>query len=360
MRELPQGTVTFLFTDVEESTDLTRRLGERYAGVLADSRRLLREALAEHRGVEVDTQGDGLFAAFDSARDAVLAAAAAQRLHAEHEWPDGADVRVRLALHTAEPHVWEEGYTGLGLTRAARICAAGHGGQVLLSRSTAGIVADDDFPGINMRHLGGHRLKGLVWPEEIFELVIDGLDSDFPPLKTPEGAGPATETATVLVTDVVGLTAMSRTLDPDVFRAIISRYHERAQAVWRVFDGLGILAVGDSSMAVFRSPMNAVKSAVRVQQTMLDEAWPGGVPLEIKVALDSGEVLATAHGYFGHAVNRSFALCSAARGGQTLVTEATRGLLHDRDLGGLQLVDLGEREFGEGSIRVYEIRGGAP
>ena len=158
----------------------------------------------------MDTQGDGLFAAFERARDAVLAAAAAQRSHAEHNWPDEEDVRLRMGLHTAEPHVWEEGYTGLGLTRAARICAAGHGGQVLLSRSTAGIVADDDFPGIAMRDLGGHRLKGLVWPEEIFELVIDGLDSDFPPLDTPEGAGPALETATVLVTDIDGLTNLSQ------------------------------------------------------------------------------------------------------------------------------------------------------
>jgi class 3 adenylate cyclase len=360
MRELPQGTVTFLFTDVEESTDLTRRLGERYAGVLADSRRLLRRAVTEHHGVEVDTQGDGLFAAFERARDAVLAAAAAQRSHAVHEWPDRADVRVRMALHTAEPGVWEEGYVGMGLTRAARICAVGHGGQVLLSRATAGIVADDPFDGITMRHLGGHRLKGLVWPEDIFELVIDGLPSDFPPLDTPEGAGPATETATVFFTDLEGLTRHSEALPAEEFRALVSQYHQLAQNVLEDFEGLSVLGFGDSSYAVFRSPASAIRAAAELQRRMKAHAWPGSVALRVAVALDSGEVVATAHGYFGHAVNRCARLVNIARGGQTLVSEVTRGLLGTGDVSDIAFADAGELELPEATIRVYEIVEGAP
>jgi class 3 adenylate cyclase len=360
MPELPRGTVTFLFTDVESSTDLTRRFGERYAGVLADSRRLLREAVAEHGGVEVDTQGDGLFAAFDTARDAVLAAAAAQRLHAEHDWPDGANVRVRMALHTAEPGVWEEGYVGMGLTRAARICAVGHGGQVLLSRATAGIVTDDPFEGLGLRDLGLHRLKGLVWREQIFQLAIDGLPDDFPPLDTLEGAGPTTETLTMFFTDVEGLTKLVDTLSPDEFRALVFQYHQLAQAVVQEFEGVGGIGFGDTSFALFRSPGSAVRAAAELQRRMAAHRWPGAVPLRVGVALDSGEVVATAYGYFGRAVQRCAWMVNIARGRQTLVSEVTRGLLHDRDLGGLQLVDLGEREVRGSSMRVYEIRDGAP
>jgi class 3 adenylate cyclase len=360
MRELPQGTVTFLFTDVEESTDLTRRLGEGYARVLAGSRRLLREAVAEYGGVEVDTQGDGLFAAFDSARDAVLAAATAQRSHAAHAWPEGVDVRVRMALHTAEPGVWEEGYVGVGLTRAARICAVGHGGQVLLSRATAGIIADDLFDGIDMRHLGGHRLKGLVWPEEIFELVIDGLSSDFPPLNTPEGAGPGTETATILMTDIERLTLRIDSLALETFRALVTQYHQLAEGVLEEFDGFKGLSITDSTVALFRSPLAALRAAAEFQRKIALHAWPDSVPLRVRIGVHTGELVTTAFGPLGHSVNLCARICNLAQGGQTLVSDVTRGMLRDRDLGGLELVDLGERELGGSAIRVYEIREGAP
>jgi class 3 adenylate cyclase len=360
MRELPQGTVTFLFTDVEESTDLTRRLGERYAGVLSDSRRLLREAIADHGGVEVDTAGDGLFAVFERARDAVLAAAAAQRSHAEHPWPGEENVRLRMALHTAEPHVWDEGYTGLGLTRAARICAAGHGGQVLLSRSTAGIVADDDFPGLHMRDLGAHRLSGLVWPEQVFQLVIDDLLSDFPPLDTPEGAGPATETATVLTTDIEGLTGLIESLSPETFRALIAQCHQLSQAVLDDLEGYSAVSFVDSTVAIFRSPRAAVQAAAELRRRIAAHAWPGGVLLGMRMAVHSGELVTTAYGPIGRPVYLCSRICHAAGSGQTLVSEVTRQLLGTSDLGGLALADAGELELQGATIRVYEIREGAP
>src|SRR6266852_8969605 len=128
--ELPGGTVTFLFTDIEGSTRLLKQLRDRYAKALADHQRILREAFDEHGGREIDTQGDSFFVAFPRATDAVAAAVEAQHGRAEQSWPEGAQLRVRMGVHTGEPTVGEQRYVGLGVHRAARICAAGHGGQV--------------------------------------------------------------------------------------------------------------------------------------------------------------------------------------------------------------------------------------
>ena len=132
---LPGGTVTFLFTDIEGSTRLLQELGDHYGQVVADHRRLLRDVFQAAGGSEVDTQGDAFFYSFPRARDAVGAAVAGQRALASHEWPRGADVRVRMGLHTGEPTVGDEGYVGLDVVRAARICSAGHGGQILVSET---------------------------------------------------------------------------------------------------------------------------------------------------------------------------------------------------------------------------------
>jgi len=138
MTELPSGTVTVLFTDVDGSTELVKRLGERYGAVLAEHRSLLCAAFAGHGGTEVDTQGDSFFVVFGRPSDAVAAAIAAQRALADHPWPDGAPVSVRMGIHTGEPHRAEHSYAGVAVHRAARICTIAHGGQVLLSRATAG------------------------------------------------------------------------------------------------------------------------------------------------------------------------------------------------------------------------------
>lgn len=131
MASLPGGTVTFRFTDIEGSTRLLQELGDGYGDVVRDHRRLLREELGAKGGAEVDTPGDAFFYSFPRAKDAVAGAVAAQRALAEHEWPNSAQVRVRMGLHTGEPSVGEEGYLGLDVVRAARICSAGHGGQIL-------------------------------------------------------------------------------------------------------------------------------------------------------------------------------------------------------------------------------------
>lgn len=181
---LPMGTVTFVFTDIEGSTDLLRRLGDRYVDVVAQHRRILREEFSTRSGVEMDTQGDAFFFSFARARDAVAAAVAAQLRLASHRWPDQARVGVRMSLHTGEPVVGEEGYIGIDVVRAARICAAGHGGQVLLSAATAALVGSSLPEGVRERDLGQHRLKGIDQPEHIYQLEVEGLPASFPPLRT--------------------------------------------------------------------------------------------------------------------------------------------------------------------------------
>ncbi len=173
-RALPAGVVTFLFTDIEGSTRLLHELGDRYADALHEHRRVLRQAFAEHDGVEVDTQGDAFFVAFGRASAAVAAAEAGQRALA-----DG-PIHVRMGLHTGEPTLTDEGYVGLDVHKGARIAAVGHGGQVLLSQTTQALV---DHP---VRDLGAHRLKDLSAPERIYQLEIAGLTDDFPLLKTIE------------------------------------------------------------------------------------------------------------------------------------------------------------------------------
>ena len=187
MPDLPTGTVTFLFTDIEGSTRLLKSLGARYAEALEEHQRILRAAFEEAGGREIDTQGDAFFVAFSRAKDAATAALAAQSGLLAHEWPEGARVRVRMGLHTAEPLVGEERYIGLGVHRAARICAAGHGGQVLLSGATQALVEDDLPAGARLLDLGHHRLKDFDRTEHIFQLVGDGLRTDFPALKTLAG-----------------------------------------------------------------------------------------------------------------------------------------------------------------------------
>jgi class 3 adenylate cyclase len=183
MASLPGGTVTFLFTDVEGSTRLLQALGDDYGAVVRDHRSILREHLGEKGGTEVDKQGDAFFYSFPRARDAVAGAVAAQRALAGHTWPQAAEVRVRMGLHTGEPSVGEEGYLGLDVVRAARICSAGHGGQILLSETTRVLLGNDLPEGVSVVDLGQQNLKD-VQHERIYQLALDGGPGSFPPLKT--------------------------------------------------------------------------------------------------------------------------------------------------------------------------------
>ena len=172
------GTVTFLLCDVEGSTALVHTAGTDYPELIRITRVVLRDSVARHGGTEIDAHGDELFAVFADAESAAAAAVSGQRSLIEQEWPGGHEVRMRMGLHSGQAIVTEDGYTGVAVHRAARVGAAGHGGQILVSETTAAAL-----PASQLRDLGTHRLAGLPQPEQIHQLLADGLPRDFPPLR---------------------------------------------------------------------------------------------------------------------------------------------------------------------------------
>jgi len=183
-RELPTGTVTLLFTDIEGSTLLLGRLGERYADALSAQRTIMRSAIARNYGLELGTEGDSFFAVFTSAADAVGCCVAAQQALGRYEWPEGATVRIRMGMHCGQPKPYENGYVGMDVHRAARIAATAHGGQVVLSEAAWRLAGPRLPPGIDARDLGFHRLKDIEEPEHLYQLTGPGLTEGFPPLKS--------------------------------------------------------------------------------------------------------------------------------------------------------------------------------
>jgi DNA-binding NarL/FixJ family response regulator/class 3 adenylate cyclase len=183
---LPSGVVTLLFSDIEDSTGLVHRLGDDYLGVLERYRSVVRNAVAESGGTEVDCRADELFVAFEEAAQAVAAAVSAQRALAAEE------MRVRMGIHTGKPALSEGTYFGVDVHRAARICEAGHGGQILASAETGAAVESE----AELRDLGEHELRGLPRPERIYQLVVPGLAADFPPLRVDHSSGGLKQTET--------------------------------------------------------------------------------------------------------------------------------------------------------------------
>ena len=200
----PAGTVTFLFTDIEGSTRLARQLGDRrYSETLAEHRRILRDAITASAGQEVDTEGDGFFVAFRTPKDALSAALSAQQAFKARSWPAGTSLRVRMGIHTGVPVTAEGGYVGVGVHRASRICQAAHGGQVLLSQTTADLVEGDLPDGVSLRDLGEYRLKDMVHPERIFQLLASGVTATFPAVRAVSMRTSRLRAAALLVTVVV-------------------------------------------------------------------------------------------------------------------------------------------------------------
>jgi class 3 adenylate cyclase len=185
-RRLPTGRVTFLLTDVEDSSGLLAQLGDGYAKLSSSLRRLIRNAVKRAGGHEVDARADEFFAAFRDASAALEAAMAIQQLIATESWPDGSAVRVRMGLHTGRPTLTETGYVGLDVHAVARISYCAHGGQILLSAQTRDGVLETLPAGVTLRELGRWRFQGLREPEELFQVEADGLLRDFPPLRAGE------------------------------------------------------------------------------------------------------------------------------------------------------------------------------
>ena len=177
--ELPSGTVTFLFSDIEGSTRLLQELGDGYVALLQDHNRIFREVILEHEGAEVATEGDSFFVVFRSPLRAVDAAGEIQQRLANQPFP--APVRVRIGLHTGQGQLAGGDYVGIDVHRAARIAAAGHGGQILVSDATRALVESNLSASLSLLDLGPHRLKDLAHPERLYELAVEGLPSKFPP-----------------------------------------------------------------------------------------------------------------------------------------------------------------------------------
>ncbi len=184
VRTLPTGRVTFLLSDIEGSTGLLRKLGDRYGALLAEVRALIRSALHRAGGREVDARADEFFAVFDRAPAALETAVLIERTLQERSWPSGVGVRVRIGIHSGRPALTDTGYVGLVVHTAARICSAAHGGQILLSAAARNAVGRTPPKGTRLRSLGSHRFRGLRAPQAIFQVEAEGLATRFPPLRT--------------------------------------------------------------------------------------------------------------------------------------------------------------------------------
>lgn len=349
MSALPHGTVTFLFSDIEGSTDLSRRHGAAYGDLRAEHRRLLRESFEAHRGHEVDAEGDAFFVVFERALDAVAAAVAAQLALA------AADVvRVRMGLHTTEPHLHTDGYVGVGVSRAARICAAAHGGQIVVSHATAGVIEDHELPGIRMRDLGEHYLKDIPRPQRLFQIDAEGLSSDFPPLGAPAAAG---SIATVLFIDLIGWRQVMQELGDDAAGAAARAYHRIVAAAADGNDGRLVEASADHTICIFPSAKGAIAAAWETRAVLQSGDWiTGNRKPEFCAAIHSGRLAGHAPGQLGTTALRVMQLGTLAEPGQVLVSHSAQALLEGEMLDELALRDLGERELpGQSPNRVYEL-----
>ncbi len=351
MEGLPSGTVTFLFSDIEGSTELSRSHGPAFGDLRAEHRRLLREVFEAHRGHEIDAEGDAFFIVFERATDAVAAAVAAQRALAA-----ASPVRVRMGLHTTEPHVHAEGYVGVGVSRAARICGAAHGGQIVLSHATAGVIEDSEPAEVGLRDLGEHYLKDIPRPQRLFQIDADGLPPEFPPLGTRLAAGTI---ATLLFIDLCGWQRVMQELGDDGAAAAVAAYHRIVGQTANAHGGHQVERAGDHAMCVFGSAKNAVVAAAAIRAALDASDWVSGTAKpEVKAAVHTGRLAGLYGGQLGSSAIRVIRLCDSAEPGQTLVSHSTQALLEGELLGDLALRDLGEQRLpGATPSHVYELSG---
>jgi class 3 adenylate cyclase len=328
MPELPSGTLTVLHTEIEGSTLLTVHLGDRYPEVLASHRALLRAAFAAHEGREVDTQGDSFFVVFPRATQAVAAAVAMQRALAAEAWPEDGAVRVRIGMHTGEPIRTAEGYTGLDVIRGARIRDAGHGGQVLLSKSTAALIEDTLIDGLSLRDLGAHRLKGLPRPECIFQLIIPDLPADFPPLQSLDtrgrarpGLAPGRVLTTVLFVDLVGATERLVALGDRRWLEVQAQYTTLVRQALARYGGEEVNIVGDEIFAVFDGAVAAIRCGCAIRNAVR------GLGMAVRVGIHAGEVESDDRTISGITVNTGSRITGAAQPGEVLVSHTVKELV---------------------------------
>jgi class 3 adenylate cyclase len=343
MSELPGGTLTMLHTDIENSTPLTVHLGDCYPAVLATHCALLRTAFTAHEGREVDTQGDSFFVVFPRATQAVAAAVQIQRSLATEQWPRGRVLRVRIGMHTGEPIRTTEGYAGLDVIRGARIKEAGHGGQVLLSASTAAIVQGALFDEFRLRDLGAHRLKGLPRPERIFQLVIPDLPADFPPLQSLDthgrarpGLAPGRVLTTVLFVDIAGATERVVAWGDRRWLEVQAQYTALVRQELARHGGEEMNAVGDHILAVFDGAAVAICCGYAIRDAVQ------GLGVAVRVGIHAGEVEYDDRPRSGITVFTGVRIAGAAQPGEVLVSSTVKELVAGS---GITFTDRGAHTF---------------
>jgi class 3 adenylate cyclase len=355
---LPRGTVTFLFSDIEGSTDLLRQVGDDvFAAIRGDHRRLLRDAFAAQGGREIDTAGDGFFIAFESARSAVAAAVDAQLALARFTWPAGAAVRVRMGLHTAEPHLAEDGYVGIGVHRAARICDAAHGGQILASNATAGIIEDAEATGVELVDLGEHRLKGLTREQRLFQLSVLTLPAKFGPPRTAAADAQTPGAGTFVHTDLSGFRRVIRLLGDEASAAIAADYQGIVTTTVEADNGMVLERSGDHVVAVFRSAGEAAHAAAAIRELLRDFAWPPDCDVAVSIVLHTGRWSGDPRRpAAGTMFSRLVQLAKVVEPGQVLVSQTTAALL-EGDRRAPAIRSLGERTSPDldEPARLYEL-----
>jgi class 3 adenylate cyclase len=340
VRDLPTGTVTLLFSDLADSVALTQELGDDYPPLLADSRRLLRAATGQHDAHEVEMAGDHSMFAFRRARDAARAAVSVQRSFHEHRWPGGRRVRVRIALHTGEPTPSDDGYVGMDVQRAWLVCSQAGPGEILVSDATRQLIQDELPNGVVLQPLGERVLGGLKRPERLHRLEVEGLALE----RAAPARGLPGGTVTFLFSDIEGSTGLMRALG-DGWAQAHADHRRLLREAFRRAGGSEVDTQGDAFFAVFPRARAALDAAASAQRSLHEHAWPGDRELRVRMGIHTGEPTVGEEGYLGLDVVRGARICSAAHGGQVLVSETTRALVRGDEPEGVELRDLGDHHL---------------
>ncbi len=354
MAELPTGTVTLVFTDIEDSTRLIHELRDDYRALATEHNRLLREAFGSAGGHEVELAGDTFLFAFARARNAVASAVAAQRALREHRWPAGAELRVAMGVHTGEPSIHEGRYLGIDVFRATLICSAAQGGQILVSDATRRIVEEELPDGVLLRDLGEHELKGRDRRERLHEVVIAGLPQ--PTQRRVLAHGLPAGTVTFLFTDIEASTQLIQRLR-ERWPAVHADHHRLLRAAFSEAGGREVDSQAEAFFYAFTRARDAVVAAAAGQRAVAAHAWPEGVQLRVRMGLHTGEPAAGDEGYLGLDVARAARICAAGHGGQVLLSQTTRALIEGDEPDGIGVLDLGEHRLKDLSRpeRLYQL-----
>ena len=312
MAELPAGTVTFLFTDVEGATRLLDLQPETASLALARHEALLRQAIEARAGHVFSTGGDHLFAAFARASDGLAAALEGQRALQREPWRETGPLKVRMALHTDAAEPRGGAYVGVQLNRTVRLTGLARGGQILLSQATQDQVRDNLPPATKLRDLGEYRLRDLNRPERVFQLIAPDVSDD---------AAADRVLATILFTDIVSSTAMAVELGDQRWRALLAGHHTIVRDQLPRFRGREIRSTGDGVLAAFDTPSRAIQCARAISEDVCR------LGIQIRAGVHTGECEVVGDALEGVAVHVAARVAALAEGSELLVTSTVKDLM---------------------------------